>query len=199
MIRRNLRRPQRPARRVVRAGRAARPTSDKIDVNQLAELFKLPEWDKIDEHNLDYYWESGNEAYKYAIRNEESEEDAEKAREDAESEASGEVFNSWHDGVTSAAERLFGEHDLELSPTTSDRTPFEYLVVPKTTWRAALAKIIETINGVGYFHFNDVEEFLDSGPYTEEEGVLSHLHWIESYPEVYGDTSARSTFDRAFR
>lgn len=176
---------------------------DKLSVDQLAELFGLESFEKIDERNTDYVWEAGDSAYKHAIHEGESEKKAEKAREDAEGEAGVEIYTKWHDGVMAAAESLFGEHHLSLSPATAKRKgvrPFEYKVEPSKSWDAALKAIIETINGVGMFHFSSVREFLDSGPYsTPRIGVLTHLHHIASYPAVYGGTSAQRIFERSWR
>lgn len=174
---------------------------DKLNLDELAHLFDLPAWEKIDESNMDNQWEHGNYAYKEALEHGASEAKAEKAREKAEEEAGSEVYVSWGEGVIAAADQLFRYHYLELIPIKgTGRYPYEFKVVPKTTWDSALGQIIETINGVGMFHFASAREFLDSGPYsTPRIGVLTHLHHIASYPAVYGDYSAKRTFERSFR
>lgn len=177
--------------------------SDKVDINELARMFDLPDYDKIDEQNVDYVWENGNYAYKEALQQGESEEEAEEARQKAEGEAQTEIYSKWHGGVLAAAEQLFGEHELELVPLRPKHRgslPYEFRVVPKTSWNDSLKLIIETINGVGYFHFSSPKEFLSSGPYASARiGVLTHLHHIKDHPAVYGGTSASSIFDRSWR
>ena len=162
-------------------------TSTKIDVDRLVKMLGLPEWDDIDERNADYYHQAARGA---------EDEDA------AADEVRDELFGKWYDAVTGVAERLFGEHGLELDPIgkgSKAPRPYYFKVVPKTNWNAAADKIRETINGVGYFHFNNLREFLDSGPYTATQAVLGHLGSISDYPSVYGGSSARSMYDQAMR
>jgi hypothetical protein len=174
--------------------------SDKINANELAELFGLTTYDDLHEHNIDYIWEAGNYAYKEALDDDASEEEAEEARDKAEQEADRELFENWHSALMNAAEYLFQEHGLTLAPVRGGEDyPFEFRVAPETSWGDAARKIVETINGVGYFHFDSLRDFLDSGPYTPRTATLEHLHYINRYPEVYGSDSARSIFDRHFR
>ena len=72
-------------------------------------------------------------------------------------------------------------------------------VKPVASWKKAAKEILETINGVGYFHFRDVNEFCRSGPYTERAAVLTHIHYIKRYPDVYGDTSVSRMMEIARR
>lgn len=159
-------------------------TSTKIDVDRLVKMFGLPEWNDIDELNHHYYWE--------AARGAEDE-------EAAEQEARDELYHKWYDAVTGVAERLFGEHDLELLPIGKKDRPYEFKIVPKKDWKEAADKIRTTMGGVGYFDFSTLREFLDSGPYTAQQAVLSHLNTISDYPSVYGGSSARSMYDQAMR
>lgn len=179
------------------------PVKDKLSIDELVEMFKLPAWDKVEEMNQDSIWENGDLAYKEALRDGDSESKAEKAREDAEGEAGLDIYKHWHDAVVSASESLFGEHYLDIVPASAKRKgvrPHEYKIVPTKGWDAALKQIIETINGVGMFHFSSAKEFLDSGPYaTARIGVLTHLHHMKDYPRVYGGSSAQSLYERAWR
>jgi hypothetical protein len=177
---------------------------DTTDIDQLAALFELPSYDDIHENNLDYIWEAGDYAVREAQEEEDGEldeSDVEEIREGAENAADREIFAQWYSGVTSAAERLFEEHALELVPKGRDKYSHEFKILPATKgvqgWRNAADAIRETINGVGYFHFNTLKEFLDSGPYSAKEAVLEHLHVIADYPKVYGSRSARSIYDSA--
>jgi hypothetical protein len=158
----------------------------KIDVDQIVKMFGLPAWDDIDELNSHYYWESAKGA-----------EDPEAA----EQEARDDLYGKWYDAVTGVAESLFGEHGLDLDPIGKhkDKRPYYFKIVPKTDWKDAANKIRTTMGGVGYFDFNTLREFLDSGPYTATQAVLSHLGTIADYPRVYGSGSARTMYDSAMR
>jgi len=175
--------------------------SDKINMDGIAELFGLDTYEHLHERNIDYFGDAGYEARKYALSEGASEEEADEADMKAQEEADTEMFHQWHSAVMAAAESLFEKHGLTLVPAgkKGERYPYEYKVVPEESWEKALVPIIETVNGVGYFHFGSVKEFLRSGPYTPREGVLTHMHWIKDYPAVYGDTSAQRIYERSFR
>ncbi len=65
-------------------------------------------------------------------------------------------------------------------------------------WSLALNDVVDTINGVGYFHFNDGNELIDSGPYEDaKEAVIKHVHWTSDYSDVYGVDSLTSIFNRS--
>jgi len=175
--------------------------SDKRTIDDLAKMFGLPAWDEIDELNQDYYAECGASV---AEDDPESDEEQELVFA-AERAAQDEVFAKWHDAVMHAADTLFGHHDLELhalhlkpGATGNQARAFEFRIVPATNWQDAANKIRETINGVGYFTFATLAEFLSSGPYTARQAVLAHLGYIAYYPKVYGDYSARRLYDRSW-
>jgi len=166
-------------------GRSQSGPSDKIDIDQLAKLLDLPPWENVDERNQHYYWE--------LARGSEDEDAAERAAQD-------EVYGQWYDAVERAASKLLEEHDLELQPANSKDTsrPYQLKIVPSSSWNSSANKLRETINGVGTFHFNDLKEFLSSGPYTARQAVLSHLSWINRHPDVYGGQSARRLYDQGW-
>lgn len=189
--------------RAVKAARTATPkrtshatkksakTGDKINIDQLAKLLGLPDWDKIDEMNQHNYWEMSRGAG-----------DDEDAQLEAERAAQEEVYNQWYDAVESTASKLFDEHGLELDPTGKQGTEtrrYDFKIVPFNSWNDAADKIRETINGVGNFHFNSLREFLASGPYTARQAVLSHLGYIKRYPAVYGGSGANQLYEQAWR
>jgi hypothetical protein len=162
-------------------------TSDKTTIAALAEELGLPAWDRIDDMNQEHYWEMAK-----GLEGEEAVE-AERAAQD-------EVYAQWYDA--DAASKLFEEHGLELKPVgkyKASKRPYELKIVPKTSWNDAANKLRETINGVGSFHFNNLREYLDSGPYTARQAVLSHLHWIKRYPDVYGSQSAQRMYEQHWR
>lgn len=175
------------------AGREAAthvPSGDKITIDQLAKLFNLPDWDRIDEMNQQNYWEMAKGA------------DDEEAAEQA---AQTEVYNRWYDAVESTAEKLLAEHGLELLAMKHTRKvhanyrPHALKIIPTKSWDDAANRLRETINGVGDFHFDTLREFLDSGPYTARQAVLSHLGYIKRYPAVYGGLGANQMYEQAWR
>src|ERR1700751_28315 len=174
---------------------SAKATSDKITIAQLAKMLGLPDWDKVDEMNQQHYWEMARGA-----EDEDEQQKAEMASRD-------EVFSQWYDAVEHAASKLFEEHGLELQPAgqwhpsphskrKTGRRPYQLKIVPSNSWNDAAQKIRETINGVGDFHFNDLAEFLHSGPYTARQAVLSHLGYIKHYPAVYGGQGAHQLYEQ---
>lgn len=173
-------------------------TSDIVNIEKLAEDFKLPEWEDVEKLNIDNIMEAGGYARDEALKEGESEEQAEEAAQKAQDEARDELYRNWHDAVENVAEDLFETHNLTLVPKSAAPS-YEFKVEPTKTWTEAAESIIDTINGVGMFEFKSVKEFLDSGPYTLREAVLSHLHWIKRYPEVYGEPSPRRMYERAWR
>lgn len=201
----SLRTPSRKSRaHATRRGHATKTakerdkTSDKITIDQLAAMFELPDWDRIDELNQQHYWEASRGA------------GDEKAQLDAERAEQDDVYAKWYDAVESAASKLFEEHGLELQPagkwhpsthakTKAERRPHQMKIVPSNSWNDAANKIRETINGVGTFHFNDLKEFLHSGPYTARQAVLSHLGYIKRYPHVYGGLGANQMYEQTWR
>lgn len=167
--------------------------TDKITIAQLAELFKLPDWDRIDELNQEFYWEQSKGA------------PDEDAALEAERAAQEEVYASWYDAVEYVADQLFEEHGLELRPMpvkrrgVVDERPFVFKIVPMNSWNDAADKLRETVNGVGYFHYNNLREFLVAGPYTARQAALSHLHWIKDFPAVYGGQGPRQMYEARWR
>lgn len=165
---------------------------DKINIDQLAKFFGLPDWDRIDELNQDNYWE--------AARGVEDED----AQMEAQSKAAEEVYRQWYDAIEHTAEKMLAEHGLELLAMKHTRKvnqnyrPHQLKIIPTKSWDDAANKIRETINGVGDFHFNDLSEFLRSGPYTAKQAVLSHLGYVKRHPDVYGGTSARQLYEHAW-
>jgi hypothetical protein len=193
------RRPQRGGVEEARKAPWHGPVKDKLNTDEIAKLFDIDTYEDLHERNIDNLFEAGSYARKEALDSGASEEEAEAAEMKAEEEADTELFHQWHDGVMAAAEYLFEKHRLVLVPVKKSDYPFEYRVVPEKSWEDAATAIVETINGVGYFHFSSLREFLDSGPYTPRSAVLTHLHYTARYPEVYGDTSARRIYERSFR
>lgn len=89
--------------------------------------------------------------------------------------------------------------DLEGLAGKNSPRPF-YYTIECDDWDAAARKIIETINGVGIFQFDSLQEALDSGPYdSSREFVLAHLHHMKDYYEVFEGSKIRNVFRSRFR
>jgi hypothetical protein len=182
--------------------------TNTIDIDHLAKLLGLPKLEDIEERNSDYIMESGGNARDEALEEAKrfdydvSDEDLEEIEMKGQERAQDDVYRSWHNGVESAAEYLFDKHGLILEPIYQKGKGgylHEFKILPIKSWEDAAHGILNTINGVGDFFFDSLEDFLDSGPYTAREAVLAHLGYISDYPRVYGDRTARSLFDSSFR
>ena len=167
--------------------------SDKITIDQLAKLLGLPDWDRVDEMNQHNYWEMSRGA------------EDEDAQIEAEQKAQEEIYRQWYDAVESTAEKLLGEHGLELLAMKHTRKiqqnyrPHVQKIIPSKSWSDAANKIRETINGVGDLHFNDLSEFLKAEASTAKQAVLAHLGVIKRYPAVYGGLGANQMYEQAWR
>jgi len=106
------------------------------------------------------------------------------------------ICTAYYDNLINVAEKYFGKCKLVLEKVNYDL----FQISPEENWDLAAHELIEVINGYGLFHFDSLEEAIDSGPYeTSENFVLHHLGWISSYSEVYGDYSAKYLLDQAMR
>jgi len=112
-----------------------------------------------------------------------------------------EVERRYIDAVQAVAETALNDHGLTLVERKSPRKHGTYYeVAPQRSWEDAERKIVETINGVGYFHFSSPREFRSSGPYrSAKDSVAQHLHWIKRAPDVYGDQSYQRRVERQMR
>lgn len=175
------------------------PVQDKISANELAELLEIrsPDdfWDDVTRGESSYSY-----VYDAALREGMTEEEAEEAAQKAEQEELDEAMEKYWSGLEDAAETLFGHHALDVDRVMKrGEWTGQYKISPRATWKDAAAEIMGTINGVGTFYYSSVKEFLDSGPYTPRQAVLTHLHWIKQYPDVYGTKSAGRIFESALR
>jgi hypothetical protein len=166
----------------------------KLTIDQLAESIGVETPSDFLEKNECYLY-AYDYAWKYAKDQGKTEEECEAIGSEEGEREEERVYKAYCNAVEKAASRLYGNHNLMLVEGKNHT----YTIKPKVSWKDAAAQVIETINGVGYFHFNGVGEFLRSGPYTPKEAVTSHLHWIKRYADVYGDTSAKYEIQRSMR
>lgn len=187
---------------------AKKPASDTFTFDELCKAVGLKASyggaNDLIERNTRYVDEAGNYAYDEAISDELDEDAADEARMEAEHKAEGEIADAYVDSAVGTIEDQLREHfALDLIELTKKNKKGEYTeqrrwkIKPLRTWKESLGLIIETINGVGYFHFGGIGEFLRSGPYTEREGCLTHLHYLSDHAAVYGGQSLERQFDRS--
>src|SRR5437867_12971863 len=122
---------------------AEKKVTDKIDLERLAKMFDLPEWNDTLENNVEYISEAGAAGAREAGEDA-TEAEIEKAREKFEEAASDEIWHNYHGAVTRAAEELFGHHHLELVPVKKEeRYPFEFRIEPVSgkTWKDAAKQL----------------------------------------------------------
>lgn len=169
--------------------------SDKLTFDALASLLGIREYDSIHEGSLDYIFSVGDYASEQALKEGATEAEAEEAGMKGQEEADASLFKAYEGALESAADDAFEKVGLVLVPLKSG---YEFQIKPKKDWKDAANEIRELINGYGPFYFATLKEFLDSGPYTAREAVLSHLGWVKDYGAVYGDRSPQAKFERDF-
>lgn len=174
--------------------RTYKGTPGIVSLDVLADLFGLPSTDDLYEGSAGYLAEVYSSIYKAALE-EQSKHKAEERAAEVEQEEMSAIYSRHVSAILSAVEPIFEHHHLELIHR-NDEWKDEYFIQPESssTWRDAANAIRQTINGVGYFHFNTLKEFLDSGPWTAKEAVLSHLGSISDAVEVYGLRRPKSSY-----
>lgn len=148
-----------------------------IDLDRMADLLGVPTLNEMD----DKYW--------FECMPDDPESD------DPHSSERDECWREYENALVSVFTSLCEDHDLTLTKLGGG----QWKLAPKVAWKYSAKCVMETINGVGMFHFQNVREFVDSGPYTERAAVLTHLHWLKRYPDVYGTGSINRMMERATR
>ena len=129
-------------------------------------------------------WDEAMEAiYEYAARVTESEETSDGDLDyTAEQELISEQIEKLKGEVASEIERVSSYMGLGVDYTDCDGIH----LAPEQDIESTLRDVITVINGEGIFEFKDVQEFLDSGPYTPYSAVRAHLHYMGLVHKVYG-------------
>jgi len=193
---------------------AKKPASDTFTFDQLCKAVGLKASTEgamgLIEDNIEYVFQSSKYAYKEAIKDGASEEEAEEAMQKAQEDQEAAIVDAYFDSAVSTIEDQLSEHFalnlIEVTKKDKKGKPIgeqRWQIKPLRTWKESLGLIVETINGVGYFTFDSLREFLNSGPYTEREGCLTHLHWLKDHGDVYGEQPLKrqfeSSLDRSLR
>jgi len=158
---------------------------ETLTLDDLVEMFSFPSWDDISDRNYDAWLEAcpGGE-------------DDDACVEALERDA----YNSWRSGVVHIAEDLFRQHSLALRDTVDE---WRFIVAPTTErnegepdWETAARDIIHTLNGMGPFRLDDIEAFVEMGPFSGlREAVLRSLGAIADWPKVYAGRTARRMYE----
>lgn len=191
---------------------AKKPASDTFTFDELCKAVGLKasysDAEDLIKFNTDYIFEVGYFVYEEAINDGLDEDAADEARMKAQEKMTDKVMRAYVDTAVETIEDQLGEHfALNLIELTEKNKKGKYTeqrrwkVKPLRTWNESLGLIIQTINGIGYFYFASIGEFLDtvldSGPYTEREGCLTHLHYLSDHAEVYGGQSLKRQFEQS--
>jgi hypothetical protein len=171
----------------------------KLNLHQLAEMLKIPSWDECFENVIDNFSDAYVTIEREARAEGKLEDEAQELALRAETKAQDGAFVNYHTALLELAEEMFEHHALTLIPRAGKvgrkkDLPYEFYVRPAVDWNKSANEIRQTINGVGFFHFNSTEEFLKSGPYTARQATLEHLHWMIRWYDVYGEKSPCNRF-----
>ena len=163
-------------------------------ITDVAEALGMTTYEQLEELNLDYINAIGQAAYDAAIKEGADDVEADEDRLEAEEKEQNVLFLKYEGAVEEVARRLLRAHELDLTVLPRNKRGIRPLV----SWDAATMKLMQTINGIGFYTYN-LEEFLDSGPYTARQAVESHWKVLRHAYKVYGDISPARGFERAFR
>jgi hypothetical protein len=163
--------------------------SNKLTIDYLCKLCQVDCIDKVQDDIAEFSETYGGVAFAEAIKEGKSEEEAEAYALDCEAKEAGEYIDRYKDTVVSVSQELFDHHGLSLHPTKKSNG-WEFLVLPNVDWMDALRCIKHTMDGVGEWEFASTKELLQtSSCKNARECVLTHLHHMKRYYEVYGDRS----------
>lgn len=170
-----------------------------FELHELAKLFKLP-----DINDFEFDSEAWSQGHRHALKEGKSEEEADEEGRKWEEAEQDEAFKHWQGAVEHVAEQLFEQHGMvlveEKKKSKGGGSYTLYRVAPEKSWDDAMAKILDTIHGVGTFEFESLKEFRKSGPYkSSKDAVLRHLYWMRDRPEVYGTTRPSRMFEMQMR
>ena len=181
---------------------AKKPVSDTFTFDRLCSAFGLKagmeDYEDLHERNIDYFFSIHDGAEKEALRDGKDPAEADEIGAEAAAEANDRMYEGYEAAAVGAIEKMAEEFfDLNVIEIKGKpgKTPTTYKVKPIKSWKQSGEKIVEAINGVGYFYFRDFKDLMRSGPYTEREAVLSHLHYLADIGSIYGTTSLQRKFD----
>lgn len=106
------------------------------------------------------------------------------------------AYEAWSKAVHRVAFPLYEAHGLRLSEPQEG----ECTLSPVEGWEEALESLKQTINGLGPFYFESIEELIAEGAFPSvEDAVRSRLNWIKYWPKVHGGISASLQYQQELR
>jgi len=152
----------------------------------------LPTFEEVDDCNVDWYSEVYGNAKDSAVKDGYTDEEAEQQAGEVESEEREKIFKDYYNAIEQTLNYLLEFHNLGLVEKNKC-----YFVEAKESWEKVAQTVIETINGMGPFYYENIKAFKDIGPYKSYcEASMQHLHWLRHYTEVYGGTNYRRIYER---
>ncbi len=141
---------------------------------------------------LDFtYPETYDYAYKQAVEEGYTDQEAEEKAQEAEGEERDEDYKRWVDAVEHAINSCLEPHKLELVEKDG-----KYYIAAPEGWHKAADELACTISGYGTFHYNDGKELKEVGPYKSYcLAVMEHIHWMKYHAEVYGTSGYARVYD----
>lgn len=107
----------------------------------------------------------------------------------------------YKNAIETVADNLLREHGLTLVPANKKHGDWEKKIVPLVSWKESCIKVLATIEGVGYFDWNgNVKEFVQTESCRSyKDCVISHIHWIKYWSEVYGGNSVEFQIEKLMK
>lgn len=162
---------------------------------EIAKFLDVQGIEELNEQNWEYFSDIRNQVEKEAINDGYSQEEAEQKGYDAEEKVSERMYKGWKSSLEETMEYLLEHHNLSFEIIKKNKYETGIKII-SSDWQASARKILDTINGVGMFYADTLKEFYETTSVRSyKELVLSHLHWILSYPEVYGKMSPQRYFE----
>jgi hypothetical protein len=126
----------------------------------------------------------------------EEQEEAEGAAMEAETQVMADYYSQYQNETENYIEELLSHHNIDVVFDQGKA------ILSSKDWDEAASLLLDTINGYGMFEYESVEEFVDSTSKdgTAQDTVLSHLHHVGLWQEVYeGGTTQREMARRLER
>ncbi len=119
-------------------------------------------------------------------------------------EVASEHYNGWKRAMEEVFDKIFeplGLEVIEVKINDKEEGIWDaYKLEPAEgeTWWTVTAELVEVINGVGYWWFDNVRALMDTIPVTTpRKAFFDHIHWAKDRPRVYGSGTVARMYDDA--
>lgn len=160
-------------------------TKNEFTLDRVCEILNLPMLAFAHTYEDQYLYECIQILKKEQpeLSSEQMEELAQKALEKEMEEE----YIKWENKNIKNIEFLAFSHKLDFSLLRTAKGVKYYQFAPTTNWKSSAQKIANTINGVGMFEINSVDEWRKTENCKSfKQLVLKRLGHMKSYLEVYG-------------